>query len=638
MQCLYCKKKLGLFASRKRPFCSEQHEVAFNDEQAGLAMRRVLDPLFTEPVQKAPLQAMPRGAAPQVIEVGVVEAPPVSLTPPPVPLPIPVSRHAASSRPLPAPPPPQSFVPQPGPLPYPPESGVPQVLFESEWSAAQAQLPERPGSLLEFTPEDCEQAQEAAPAAFETVLSSETILSPDFSPVLSMDERTPDESVIEVAAEPVATVEPDPVSLAGPAPSPVLKLQPRNHARERLGGSLASLGGSAVDPPQPALRYPFAELEPAYEAFDWAAGLDVDSDVHGEVDLTPPDARAEATVTPWSAMPLDLAAPGDRARPAPQLLIVPPAVPELETSVSSAMRLEPASRWTLLEPRPAAAPQARWKVFSGLREAPAKLRMPRPCFAQGPYLNDWKTNLGTRHPETIAWIAPDCPSLLGLLALEESLTWAPVVGYRSLRASLGHREMSLSSQALRGFPWGAVDATPVLPACASEDVLTLAPAVELAVPEELVHAKQRRLDIGDNGVSGLDGIRQLPPQSQRPAAELVALEGVRELDQIRTPGVPVESGSTPTIREAELTALARHVQNGQGRFYGRGPDSLGFQRVRPASYIQIREPEFRKSNPAGRFAARARLPWEGVRPKCEARLLGAPVRLRPAVRTPQLAA
>ena len=62
MECLYCHKKLGLFASKKRPFCSELHEVAYHDEQAGVALRRVLDPLFTEPVQKAPL---PRPAPPK---------------------------------------------------------------------------------------------------------------------------------------------------------------------------------------------------------------------------------------------------------------------------------------------------------------------------------------------------------------------------------------------------------------------------------------------------------------------------------------------------------------------------------------------------------------------------------------------
>ena len=64
MQCLYCKKKLGLFASKKRRSARQQHEVAYNDEQAGLALRRVLDPLLTEPARKTPLQPTPQESAP----------------------------------------------------------------------------------------------------------------------------------------------------------------------------------------------------------------------------------------------------------------------------------------------------------------------------------------------------------------------------------------------------------------------------------------------------------------------------------------------------------------------------------------------------------------------------------------------
>ena len=36
MQCLYCHKRLGIFASKKQRFCSELHEVAYNDEQTGV--------------------------------------------------------------------------------------------------------------------------------------------------------------------------------------------------------------------------------------------------------------------------------------------------------------------------------------------------------------------------------------------------------------------------------------------------------------------------------------------------------------------------------------------------------------------------------------------------------------------------
>src|ERR1700761_4953257 len=59
MQCLYCKKRLGLFASKKRQFCSELHEVAYHDEQSGLAMRRVLDPLFTAAAKTPQVRTAP---------------------------------------------------------------------------------------------------------------------------------------------------------------------------------------------------------------------------------------------------------------------------------------------------------------------------------------------------------------------------------------------------------------------------------------------------------------------------------------------------------------------------------------------------------------------------------------------------
>jgi hypothetical protein len=54
MQCLYCNKRLGLLSFKKRPFCSEPHEVAYHDEQSEVAMRRMMDPLFRVPVEPSP--------------------------------------------------------------------------------------------------------------------------------------------------------------------------------------------------------------------------------------------------------------------------------------------------------------------------------------------------------------------------------------------------------------------------------------------------------------------------------------------------------------------------------------------------------------------------------------------------------
>jgi len=53
MQCLFCEKRLGLFAWR-RPFCSTEHAAAYQDQQRGLALSRVMDPRFTGPVLAEP--------------------------------------------------------------------------------------------------------------------------------------------------------------------------------------------------------------------------------------------------------------------------------------------------------------------------------------------------------------------------------------------------------------------------------------------------------------------------------------------------------------------------------------------------------------------------------------------------------
>src|SRR5271170_5247154 len=49
MHCLYCKKRLWLFFSKERLFCSKLHEAAYHNEQSGSAMRRLME--FTVPVE-----------------------------------------------------------------------------------------------------------------------------------------------------------------------------------------------------------------------------------------------------------------------------------------------------------------------------------------------------------------------------------------------------------------------------------------------------------------------------------------------------------------------------------------------------------------------------------------------------------
>jgi hypothetical protein len=55
MHCLYCKKRLWLFFSKEREFCSKRHQAAYHDELS--AMQRLTE--FTVPVElpKGPLTA-----------------------------------------------------------------------------------------------------------------------------------------------------------------------------------------------------------------------------------------------------------------------------------------------------------------------------------------------------------------------------------------------------------------------------------------------------------------------------------------------------------------------------------------------------------------------------------------------------
>ncbi len=55
MRCQYCNKKLWLFVSANRPFCSELHEVAYQSELATQGLRRLLDPRFAGQEKRAPV-------------------------------------------------------------------------------------------------------------------------------------------------------------------------------------------------------------------------------------------------------------------------------------------------------------------------------------------------------------------------------------------------------------------------------------------------------------------------------------------------------------------------------------------------------------------------------------------------------
>ncbi len=348
MQCLYCKRKLGLFASKKRPFCSEQHAVAYQDEQAGLALRRVMDPLFTAPAEKVPLQPGPRNppaAKPEVhhesahARHGSPQLRPAQLAPAPEVVEalagMDLTPHQASAEPeAPAfepidnPPPLAPSLEQKQPLPHPPEIQTELEPFGFEAAPERAHLPEPLASLIddENPPEAGEESStepgsieafplessstqsvaepashrlhpaveqrkpdwiepyedqtgatlsegQAAPLDFETQLARslprELSLDPEalhrqdpLGAEQPSDEESelvaePDEPVAESLAQ-EAPPERDPAPLAGPVPNGAAGLRSANGHAGR-----APRMESRLDPPEPALRYPFADFAPA---------------------------------------------------------------------------------------------------------------------------------------------------------------------------------------------------------------------------------------------------------------------------------------------------------------------------------------------------------------------------------------
>ncbi len=311
MQCLYCKKKLGLFASKKRQFCSQQHEVAYHDEQSGLALRRVLDPLFTEPARKTPLQPAPQESAPapewqtparpaqERIDAGRPPAPP---PPPPVspgpsmrrlPAPEPaVSESAVPEIAIPAAR--EAFLRQPRPDAWPGGPAEIRQSFEFSPPATPARLPEGPAVLIEDAVLTADQEGNEEPASEEVVTEPEGAISNRLHPAIVQEKpdwilpgpdidqlrlEDPAEplnfgtavfkdflSALSVsgdavsgeaqAAEPTET-EPEPALQENLAPNPGLRPEIADNGTER-DRQLES----ALDPPGLVLRLPFVDLTP----------------------------------------------------------------------------------------------------------------------------------------------------------------------------------------------------------------------------------------------------------------------------------------------------------------------------------------------------------------------------------------
>jgi hypothetical protein len=163
--------------------------------------------------------------------------------------------------------------------------------------------------------------------------------------------------------------------------------------------------------------------------------------------------------------------------------------------------------------------------------------------------------------------------------------------------------------------------------------------MEFAIRPETLIPKQRVLE---TRLLGTEGIQPSGWEPKRPAVRLHAVEEARKLDHVRIPGWLAEGrGPHAEVRKAAATEFARRIQTSRHIKYRPSSaiaDSTGFQRVRAAAYIQIREPEFREPNPGDRFDVSARMAWRVAPMQREARPVYTPVLLRPAVRTPELAA
>jgi hypothetical protein len=127
MHCLYCKKRLWPFFSKKRVFCSNRHEAAYHDELS--AMNSFME--FIARVEPTANPAVPPVADPRLCNLFIAE----------------------------------------GCLkPTPPHAAVP-VLLEAARFAGRIHFPASSGSLIDFTL-DSAPRPEIAPIASETVAAS----------------------------------------------------------------------------------------------------------------------------------------------------------------------------------------------------------------------------------------------------------------------------------------------------------------------------------------------------------------------------------------------------------------------------------------------------------------------------------
>jgi len=132
-------------------------------------------------------------------------------------------------------------------------------------------------------------------------------------------------------------------------------------------------------------------------------------------------------------------------------------------------------------------------------------------------------------------------------------------------------------------------------------------------------------------------VRRAPPVgsgtvSRRTPFCASSAEEVRAVEhRMHMPAMPAQAGKILRQGIIERTAPALHDSRIAG-FHVPGLNE--FQRFRAAAYIQIREPELRRSAPRDLPVLSASLPWRRVGIVAAARPGTTPVPLRPSVQTP----
>lgn len=628
MQCLYCKKKLGLFASKKRQFCSEDHEAAYNEEQASIALQRVLDPMFTGRLQKQPLQpappriapgsgrkapapgsefnapsylqpASPAFAAGPDRETTLPASSPVAPAKPPaltrLDPPAPPQPEMATFHPVVAPPPLVSFYRQSRPIPHPSTQSTALAPYGTEPLGGDVVLPQRWGELIadEFTEDELieDQFETAAPVPVEEPLAAQEPLAAEDTQPEAVEAKTIESHRLHpaITQEKPACADMDLRSGAG-------SLRFLNFRTPMLKHVPVAWEVLAEEPPAAAAAPQLEEAAPQLDEAEPAAG---EADV---AQTSVPDTAAVSQ--PVYAGLLRVEALRPRA-----VEQVRQAGAETHGAIEARLTLRyPSARIPIGRRMLGRAGLGHPELAqAGFSQAGSSQEALPDAARQGMELRDL-TVTGARLPE------------LTLQAVSRS-------------AALGERAHTLlelprraQNAGLREVRWKVFTA------------LREAPA-KLAMPQA---GSGRHVARALAHPAGMAGCGSLERRAIQPGGEanLISREAARDLATVALPEAPaevLEGKIAVKVGKAEWFKL--EPQAHADRRQSHRPSSLvaglsGFQKVRAASYIQIREPELRQAIPGGLPRGTVGTAWLGMSLGGEEWPLRAAVPLRPAVRPP----